>query len=45
MRNGYKHGNGVELFNNGDRYEGNYSNGKPEGNGSYFWSNGSIYKG
>lgn len=40
-----KEGFGIELFRNGDRYIGNYSNGKFEGEGKYIWFNRSSYSG
>ncbi len=40
-----KHGKGSDVFANGDKYSGNYKNGKPEGQGVYTWSNGSYYEG
>jgi hypothetical protein len=40
-----KHGKGTDVFANGDKYTGNYKNGKPEGLGVYTWSNGSYYEG
>lgn len=40
-----KKGFGFELFLNGDRYIGNYSNGKFGGEGKYIWFNRSSYSG
>jgi len=40
-----KNGHGKEVFSNGDRYIGNYLNGKPENYGEYYWSNGNSYQG
>lgn len=40
-----KHGRGVDIFYNGDRYNGEYKNGKPNGKGIYTWSNGSFFEG
>ena len=45
FKNGLKHGEGREYFNNGDVYTGQYTNGLPEGHGEYIWSNKSNYKG
>lgn len=33
------------MFSNGDRYNGNYEDGKPSGLGVYIWKSGSIYEG
>ena len=30
IKNGFKHGHGIELFSNGDRYSGLYANGRSE---------------
>lgn len=35
----------MEKFRNGDRYLGDYQNGKPSGYGDYTWANGNNYKG
>jgi hypothetical protein len=40
-----KEGKGLDTFNNGDSYKGEYKKGKFEGNGVYTWSNGSYYEG
>ena len=40
-----KYGNGEEIFQNGDRYFGEYINGVADGYGEYYWADGSIYKG
>lgn len=40
-----KHGNGTDIFSNGDIYIGHYKDGKPDGYGQYIWSNGSSYVG
>ena len=31
---------GIEYYNNGNRYEGDYKNGKKEGKGIMFYKNG-----
>ena len=36
---------GVDYFNNGDNYRGEYKQGKPDGKGVYTWANGSTYDG
>ena len=35
---GYRHGDGVQTWPNGDRYIGAWSTGFPHGNGSYTWA-------
>jgi len=40
-----KHGNGTDIYHNGDSYVGQYKFGKPCGYGQYFWKNGSSYSG
>ena len=40
-----KHGKGTDFFANGDKYTGNYKNGKPDGYGQHFWGDGSYYEG
>ena len=35
-----KHGQGVYLWEDGDRYEGLWKNSKRHGNGNYQWANG-----
>ena len=39
------HGRGVLLYNNGDKYYGNFKNGKKDGIGVFFFKNGSKYLG
>ena len=39
------HGRGVILYNNGDKYYGNFKNGKKDGIGVFFFKNGSKYFG
>jgi hypothetical protein len=43
--NDAKYGRGLEIFPNGNRYEGCFVNGKPEGMGVFKWANGEIYDG
>jgi hypothetical protein len=38
-----KEGYGEEFFPNGDKYKGEYRNGKFHGKGKYLWVNGSSY--
>jgi hypothetical protein len=40
-----KHGQGTDMFNNGDSYTGEYVDGKPHGKGEYTWSSGQNYVG
>ena len=40
-----KNGRGTDIFANGDKYSGQYKNGKPEGHGIYTWANGNYYDG
>lgn len=44
--NGLRHGKGVEIFNNGDWFEGIFQNGRFHGFGTYFWKKDkAIYTG
>lgn len=45
LRNGLKHGNGVQRWNNGDWYAGEFENGIMHGKGTYYWVGGIIYTG
>ncbi len=38
-------GYGVMRYANGDRYEGDFKNGKQSGDGTYYWVNGDKYEG
>jgi 1-phosphatidylinositol-4-phosphate 5-kinase len=40
-----KNGKGEEHFSNGDKYNGEYKDGKQNGLGRYEWSDGSYYEG
>jgi hypothetical protein len=40
-----QHGKGVETWNDGSKYEGNYVNGKKQDKGTYTWADGSKYDG
>ena len=42
---GLKHGNGVYVWDNGDRYDGTFSQDKPDGLGRYHFANGDSYEG
>jgi hypothetical protein len=45
-KNNLKHGKkGSYRWLDGDRYEGEYVDGKRKGNGTYFWANGEKYEG
>jgi len=34
-----------KYYNNGDRYDGDWKNGKKEGKGIYYYNNGNRYEG
>ena len=38
-------GKGIEKWNDGRRYEGDFKNGKKDGEGKFEWANGSKYVG
>ncbi len=40
-----KNGSGVLEYSNGDKYEGDFKEGKFQGQGSYIFANGDTYKG
>ena len=40
-----KHGQGTDIFANGDSFTGTYRGGKPDGYGQYRWKSGSVYIG
>lgn len=42
---GMRQGQGVIVWQNGDRYEGNWENNKMNGQGTYIWSSGNKYVG
>ena len=42
MKNGLQHGQGIETFPDGAKYEGQFVNGKKHGIGKNTWANGSI---
>jgi uncharacterized caspase-like protein len=42
---GLKHGNGVYVWDNGDRYDGTFAQDKPDGQGKYHFANGDSYEG
>ena len=41
----YKNGKGIEFFNNGDIYEGDYNYDKKDGKGIYYFKDGNKYEG
>ena len=43
--NDKRHGYGVYMFSNGDKYEGNWKNGKKHGYGVSTWYSGRKYEG
>lgn len=42
---GLKHGNGVYVWENGDRYDGTFAQDRPDGRGKYHFANGDSYEG
>jgi len=40
-----QNGNGTYLYDNGDKYEGDWRDGERNGHGKYTWPNGDIYEG
>jgi hypothetical protein len=42
---GLKHGNGVYIWDNGDRYDGSFAQDRPDGRGKYHFANGDSYEG
>ena len=40
-----KNGTGTMIFSNGDKYDGQWKDGKREGRGEYWWANGITYIG
>jgi hypothetical protein len=45
FKDGLKHGNGMYVWENGDRYEGDFSEDRPSGKGKYRFSSGDTYEG
>ena len=45
MLNGKQHGYGVQEWNDGAKYEGEWKNGKTNGYGTFYHPGGDIYKG
>ena len=43
--NNLKEGKGIQYYNNGDKYIGEWKNNLKEGNGTYFYNNGNKYVG
>jgi hypothetical protein len=44
-KDGMMHGNGVYMWDNGDRYEGGFVEDRPSGRGKYKFGNGDSYEG
>jgi hypothetical protein len=42
---GLKHGAGVYIWDNGDRYDGTFAQDRPDGRGKYHFANGDSYEG
>ena len=42
---GLKHGQGIYVWESGDRYEGKFSDDRPDGSGKYVFANGDAYEG
>lgn len=42
---GKKEGKGIMIYNNGDRYEGEWKAGRRHGEGKETWINGVVYEG
>ena len=38
-------GRGIESWNDGRKYEGDFKNGKKDGEGTFTWANGTMYIG
>jgi len=45
LREEYGNGQGTYIYPNGEKYEGDWKNGKYHGHGTYSWSNGNKYVG
>ena len=45
LREEYGNGQGTYIYPNGEKYVGNWTNGKYHGHGIYSWSNGNKYVG
>ncbi|HET6264322.1 MAG TPA: caspase family protein [Usitatibacter sp.] len=45
FNDGLKHGRGVYVWDNGDRYDGRFASDRPDGNGKYHFANGDSYEG
>ena len=44
-RAGERHGHGVERFDHGDKYDGQWRLGAREGSGTFWWADGAVYEG
>jgi hypothetical protein len=40
-----QHGSGVEIYPDGNRFEGMFKEGKKNGEGTYYLFDGTVYKG
>jgi len=45
LREEYGNGQGTYIYPNGEKYVGDWKNGKYHGHGTYSWSNGNKYVG
>lgn len=45
MVEGVLDGSGIQRWENGDWYAGEFKNGVRHGNGTYYWANGTVYTG
>lgn len=45
MKDGFRHGQGVYVWDDGDKYVGQFVKGVRQGKGTYYWKNGSKYDG
>ena len=44
-KKGYSHGEGTEIWSDGNKYKGQFKMGKKHGFGVYTWQNGTTYRG
>jgi hypothetical protein len=45
MRNGKRHGFGIQVWPDGAKYEGNWKNDKTDGKGKFWHANGDYFEG